>query len=81
MTLSMLEYLSDKLKCAHLSDLRFLKADKLVSLIQTLKEIPIEKADLHEWNETLRYLTGEAPCETRTDTKQLMIKMLENYCQ
>lgn len=81
MQISILEYLTIHLKCEYLSDLRLLRRGKRTALIQALEEIPVERADLYEWNEALNYLTEAPPCESRADAKHQIIKLLEQHCQ
>lgn len=79
--ISILEYLAIHLKCEYLSDLRLLGKGKRMALIQALEGIPVERADLYEWNEALSYLTEAPPCESRVDAKHQIIKLLEQHCQ
>lgn len=60
MTKSLLEHLQERMECAYLSDLLFLDYQNRQKLFGILDTIPIESFSLHEWADTLSYLTARS---------------------
>ena len=74
---SLLDYLYGKTNCAYLSDLRFLNAGERQHLAREIRQISPEAAPLADWNEALRYLTGEADAADADAARKALISNLE----
>lgn len=74
LTLPLLEFLANRLRCAYLSDLPRVSGEQLA---QELRRIPAEAAGLREWNDALAYLTGEPPAETAERARERLLAVLQ----
>lgn len=75
---SLLEFLSNQMKCECLSDLRFLSQGQRQHLAQKLERMMPEEADLEEWNDALEYLAGKVPEKTAATARKKLIDFLKN---
>lgn len=75
-TVSVLEYLSMRLGCVYLSDLRSLcRADKRRAY-HVLEKIQPECDSLKNWNDALAYLTNESPAEDCVTAREKLMAFL-----
>ena len=71
---SLLDVMSMEMRCAYLSDLRFLNGGQRALLAQKLERLTAEDEDLCDWNDALQYLTGDSqPRATAAQAKAALI--------
>ena len=73
---SLLDAISIQMGCEYLSDLRFLDSGQRTVLARKLEKLPLEMADLHDWNDALEYLAGAPPCDSREEAKKQLVMLL-----
>ena len=76
LTLPLLEFLQYKAGCTYLSDLRRLDGWQRVRLARVLGQIPVEAANVHDWNDALDYLAQTGPEQTAEDARARLIAAL-----
>lgn len=76
MTVSLLEYLSMRLGCMYLSDLRFLRRIDKLRAYRILKKIQPECDSLKNWNDALDYLAHESPAENCVMAREKLMAFL-----
>ena len=74
--MGLLDRLAAQSGCEYLSDLRRLEKGARVRLAGILREVASGDAALEEWNDALRYLTGEPPASTPEAARQTLIERL-----
>lgn len=72
----LLDMLSSQAGCTYLSDLRYLSGWQKLRLAWTLERMPVDAADLKEWNDALDYLVREPPQETTQAARERLIQSL-----
>lgn len=76
LTLTLLEYLSYRAGCAYLSDLKYIGSWQKARLARVLGQIPVEAANVHDWNDALDYLAQTGPEQTAEDARARLIAAL-----
>lgn len=74
--ISLIEYLSMRLGCMYLSDLRSLCFSDRLRAYHILEEIPPECETLKNWNDALDYLVNESPAETCEAAREKLMAAL-----
>lgn len=75
--MSLLDLMSLQMGCDYLSDLCNLSRGQRAILAEKLERLPARESDLCDWNEALRYLTGDgAPRATAEDARAALISGL-----
>ena len=77
MKVPLLDYLQWKMGCAYLSDLHWLSGGQRMRLAREIERIEAPEASLHEWNDALEYLLGQAPRETPEAARDALIAGLK----
>lgn len=75
-TVPLTEYLSMRLGCMYLSDLRLLCSLDRLRAYHILEEIPPECETLKNWNDALEYLVNESPAETCAVARERLMAAL-----
>lgn len=75
-TISLIEYLSMRLGCMYLSDLRSLCFLDRLRAYHILEKIPPECETLKNWNDALDYLVNEFPAETCEAAREKLMAAL-----
>lgn len=76
--MDLLEYLASMLQCSYLSDLRYI--DISPEQARRVLDFPPERFPLQEYEEALRYLSGEAPSFARVeDAKAALAEGLQMH--
>lgn len=78
MDIGLLDFLSSQLNCQYLSDLKFLKKDKIKMVYKILENISEEDFSLFDWNDALEYLAEENPEQEKNKAKEKLIFVLKN---
>lgn len=73
----LLDYFQWKLRCEYLSDLHWLGAARRAQLVREAERLGAADASLHEWNDALEYLLGQAPRETPEAAQAALIAGLK----
>lgn len=76
MELTLLEFLSYRMGCNYLSDLRFLNAWQYERLAREVEQISPKSIPIQEWNDALNYLVGGSSIHTPEDAKEKLIALL-----
>ena len=77
--LPLLDYLTYRMECTYISNLRFLDKIELGRLIKEIEEIPTDACSLWEWNDALCYLTCQnEPEKTPESAQAKLISLLKN---
>lgn len=77
MKVPLLDYLQWKMGCAYLSDLHWLSGGQKMRLAREIERIEAPEASLHEWNDALEYLLGQAPRDTPETARDALIAGLK----
>lgn len=75
----LLDYLSAKMNCAYISELRFLPHEERKGLIREIYSIPSRAFSLWEWNDALEYLVNEGARPSAEEAKSELLRMLERF--
>lgn len=73
---SLLDYLSCRLGCTYLSDLRNLSSVNRLRVLHLIEGIPADAESLSGWNDALEYLLQEPPAQSTTEAKARLIDKL-----
>ena len=73
----LLDYFQWKLRCEYISDLHWLGAARRAQLAREVERLGAADASLHEWNDALEYLLGQAPRETPEAAQAALIAGLK----
>ena len=57
--MSLLDKMAKQTDCAYLSNLHYIDDSRRLHLAEALKNFPAEGASLSDWNDALKYCTGE----------------------
>ena len=77
--LPLLDYLTYRMECTYISNLRFLNKLEIRRLIKEIAEIPANACSLWEWNDALCYLTCQnEPEKTPESAQAKLISLLKN---
>ncbi len=74
---TLLDYFQWKLRCEYISDLHWLEAARRAQLAREVERLGAADASLHEWNDALEYLLGQAPRETPEAARDALIAGLK----
>lgn len=75
--MSLLELIAIQMGCDYLSDLSGLSNTQRTILAEKLERLPARESDLRDWNDALRYLTGDSiPKATAEDARAALISGL-----
>lgn len=75
-TISLLDYLTWRMGCNCLSDLRFLTDSERNRLAWEIEKLSPDMVSLREWNEALEYLTGAKPRRTDAEARDALVSAL-----
>lgn len=73
---SLLDYLALEMGCECLSDLHFLSQEGRHCLVKKINEVSVQETSLHDWNDTLTYLTNANPEDTSSNAKLQLMELL-----
>lgn len=77
--LPLLDYLTYRMECMYISNLRFLNRLEIRRLIKEIEEIPADACSLWEWNDALCYLVHQnLPEKTPESAHTKLISLLKN---
>lgn len=71
--MDLLDVLTIRADCDYLSDLKHLNCWQKMRLARELEKVPADAAELKEWNDALKYLTGAQPCANAERAKTALI--------
>ena len=72
----LIRYLSMKMECEYLSDIRFLSAGFKLKLATIIEDIEAREEDRRDRNDALEYLTGIKGEISATEAKETLLKAL-----
>ena len=75
----LLDYFQWKLRCEYISDLHWLGAARRAQLAREVERLGAADASLHEWNDALEYLLGQAPRDTPETARDALIAGLKSW--
>lgn len=79
---SLLEYLSLKVNCMYLSDLRYLRPAEFCKLVRVVQKLPADAFSVREWQDAMEYLFGiRKTGENAEELKAAMLQALEDRIQ
>lgn len=77
--LPLLDYLTYRMECMYISNLRFLNKLEIRRLIKEIEEIPADACSLWEWNDALCYLVHQnVPEKIVESAREKLIYLLKN---
>lgn len=75
----LLETLAGRMGCGYLSDLKYLDAAGRRALWEFIRQIPGGQNSPEEWNDALRYLTGQDPAPDAETARRTLLRELETW--